>query len=64
LFDDKLHSGFRIAAPTPVGPALSWIAADVVHRLSIGEVGSERLDPIYLREHDGAKARAAAAVLP
>ena len=39
-------------------------AADVVARLSRGEVASERLEPIYLREHDGAKARAGAAALP
>ncbi len=64
LFEDKLSSGFRFAAPTPVGPAMSWIAADVVARLSRGEVASERLEPIYLREHDGAKARAGAAALP
>ena len=64
LFEEKLSSGFRVAAPTPVGPAMSWIAADVVHRLSRGPVDSDRLEPIYLREHDGAKARAAAAVLP
>ena len=60
LFDEKLPSAFCIAAPTPVGPALSWIAADVVERLSRGEVDSVRLEPIYLREHDGVKTRAAA----
>lgn len=64
LFEAKLSAGFRIAAPNPVGPEVSWMARDVVRRLADGGVTTERLEPLYLREHDGAKARAAAAAVP
>lgn len=64
LFEEKLPVGFRIAAPNPVGPEVSWMARDVVRRLGDGVLATERLEPLYLREHDGAKARAASTALP
>ena len=64
LFEERLSSSFRIASPNPVGPELSWIAADVVRRLCDGVLTTERLDPLYLRAHDGEKARAASTALP
>ena len=62
LLEDRLSGSFRFAAPIPVGPDMGWIAADVMGRLASGALASERLEPLYLREHDGAKA--AAATLP
>jgi len=47
----------RIAEPTPVGPDMSWVASDVARRLVENSLETERLEPIYLREHDGAKTR-------
>ncbi len=60
LFEEELGSGFVVGKSRIVGPDMSWVAADVVRRLAVGALPTERLEPMYLRAHDGEKARSAA----
>jgi tRNA threonylcarbamoyladenosine biosynthesis protein TsaB len=50
-------SSLRIAEPFPAGPDMSWVATDVARRIAENPVETERLEPMYLRQHDGEKTR-------